>query len=64
MADKKKAKKQQKKSRIYAWFNEEQLKLIDRLVGTTLGDDRAEVVKQITLNYIREKFHADSDFKG
>ena len=53
-----------KQSRTCVWFNEEQNKFVDKLIGSTLGNDRTEVVKQIVMNYLRDRFRSDSDFKG
>ena len=40
--------------RVNLTFNEKQLKIIDNLVGEG-GDNRADVVKTIFLNYLSEK---------
>ena len=44
----------EKGNRVYLTFNSRQIELIDSLIGE-IGDDRADVVKTIFLNWLSEK---------
>lgn len=46
--------KPKSRTRVYLTFNQKQIELIDTLVGE-IGDDRADIVKTIFMNWLSEK---------